>query len=114
VTDQRTTEERSGDGREPARDWDASELAIVLSHYKLGVIERIDAIDRGVGGGSKFRVRSEAGDHVLKRRREGRDQMSRVAFSHCVQVDLNRAGFPAPKLMGTARTRSSHSTAAAV
>jgi Ser/Thr protein kinase RdoA (MazF antagonist) len=98
---------RADPGGASPEPWDPAELAIVLSHFNLGVISTIEPIVRGVGGASKFRVRSESGEFVLKRRMEGRDLMSRVAFSHCVQVELARRGFPAPALMPTARTRSS-------
>ncbi|MEO1129714.1 MAG: phosphotransferase [Planctomycetota bacterium] len=92
---------------EAQADLDLGDLAIVLSHYDMGVIRSITPIDRGAGGTAKFLVDCEGGRFVLKRRVERREEMSRVAFTHAVHIELINKGFPAPTLIGTKRSRSS-------
>jgi homoserine kinase type II len=86
---------------------DPADLAIVLSHFNLGVIKAMTPITRGTPGTVKYEIDAERGRFILKRRREPRDQLDRVAFGHAVQIAITSAGFPAPKLVGTARHHSS-------
>lgn len=86
---------------------DPSDLAVVLSHFNLGVIRAMAPVARGTPGTVKYEIDAERGRFILKRRREQRDQIDRVAFGHAVQIAISSAGFPAPKLIGTARHHSS-------
>ncbi len=77
------------------------ELAIVLSHYDLGVIEQIRVFARGSPRAPKVRLRGRGGDFLLKRRAPGRDDPGRVAFAHAVQAHLSAAGYPVPAIIAT-------------
>jgi len=79
----------------------ASELAVVLSHYDLGVIESAREIPRGSRQSPKVLLKTGRGRYLLKRRAHGRDRPERVAFSHELLRHLRREGFPVPALMGT-------------
>lgn len=80
-----------------------TDLAVVLSHYELGVIEAIEPIERGSRRSPKFLIRSQKGLFVVKRRLERRDDMERVAFCHTVQDALARSEYPTPPLVRTSR-----------
>jgi len=86
---------------------DPTDLAIVVSHFNLGVIRAMVAVSRGAPGGVKYEVDSDRGRFLLKRRRESRDHLDRVTFVHAVEIALVEAGFPIPRLIGTARHHSS-------
>lgn len=86
---------------------DPADLAVVLSHYNLGVIRSMTPITRGAPGAVKYEVDAERGRFIVKRRRESREQLDRVAYGHAVQIALAGAGFPSPKLVGTSRQHSS-------
>ncbi len=88
---------------EPARRhrFEPHELAIVLSHYELGLIRQIAVYARGSLRSPKVRIRAERGEFLLKRRAPGRDDPYRVAFAHSVQLHLMERGFPVPALVGT-------------
>lgn len=77
------------------------ELAIVLSHYDLGVIESITEFPRGSRKAPKLLIVSETGKFLLKRRARGRDDPSKVAFSHSLQTFLASKQFPLPHIIGT-------------
>ncbi len=81
----------------------ASELAIVLSHFDLGVIDAIQPFVRGSRRAPKLLIRSERGGFLLKRRAEGRDDPERVALAHGVQRHLASRGFPVASLITTRR-----------
>ncbi len=83
------------------------ELAIVLSHYDLGVISKMQVLRRGTADSTKYVIRSERGDFLLKRRREGRDDLARIAYSHAVHVALLKQSFPTPVIVGTRRSNNS-------
>lgn len=78
-----------------------SELAIVLSHYDLGVIESAKEFPRGSRRSPKLLLRSEKGRFLLKRRASGRDDPQRVSFTHDLLLYLHRHGFPTPRLVAT-------------
>ncbi|MEO0476783.1 MAG: phosphotransferase [Planctomycetota bacterium] len=79
----------------------ADELAIVLSHYKLGVIDKIKEFPRGSRKAPKLLVISERGPFLLKRRALGKDEPEKVAFCHGIQLHLAGKQFPLPHLIGT-------------
>jgi len=84
----------------------ADELAIVLSHYDIGVIEKIREFPRGSRKAPKLLIKAEKAAYLLKRRaRGGKDDPERVAFCHGVQLHLAARQFPLPHLIGT-RTRN--------
>ncbi len=83
---------------------DASQLAIALSHYELGVIEQLPPLPLGDPSSMKRLVRCEHGLFLLKRRKERRDELERVQFTQRVHATLTDSGFPAPALVGTKRS----------
>ena len=85
----------------------ADELAIVLSHYDIGVIETIKEYPRGSRRAPKLLLRAEKGEFLLKRRARGKDDPFKVAFSHSLQLYLASKQFPLPHLMGTRRDNNS-------
>ena len=91
-------------GTGAARDrFGAEELAMVLSHYDLGVISEIKEFPRGSRKSPKLLLNSEAGQYLLKRRARGRDDLARVTFAHQIQMHLAARQFPLPHLVGTRR-----------
>jgi homoserine kinase type II len=79
----------------------AEELAVVLSHYDLGVISDIREFLRGSRRSPKLIITAERGRYLLKRRAKGRDNPYRVAFAHSIQMYLASKGFPIAQLVGT-------------
>lgn len=78
-----------------------SELAVVLSHYDIGVVESAKEFPRGSRRAPKLLLRSARGQFLLKRRAAGRDDPFKVAFSHALIVHLRNKNFPVPALIGT-------------
>lgn len=92
------------DDRVAERDrFDPPELAIVLSHYDLGVVTRIREYRRGSRRSPKVRIAAERGEFLLKRRAPGRADPRRVAFAQDLQIRLHGLGYPVPTIV---RTRS--------
>lgn len=85
----------------------AEELAMVLSHYDVGVISEIRDFPRGSRKSPKLLIEAEHGHFLLKRRARGRDDAPKVAFSHLIQLHLAAQQFPLPHLIGTRRSNSS-------
>jgi len=81
--------------------FDGHELAIVLSHYDLGVIEQLRVYPRGSRRSPKLRIKSKRGEFLLKRRAPGQDDPYRVAFAHDLQLHLAQRDYPVPGLIGT-------------
>lgn len=89
-------------------EFSPTELAVVCSHYDLGVIRSIKPVRAGSHGSPKARVQTFSGDYLLKRREGGSgsgsgggDDPFRVAATHVVQIHLAGAGFPVPRIIGT-------------
>jgi Ser/Thr protein kinase RdoA (MazF antagonist) len=78
-----------------------SELAVVLSHYDVGVIESAKEYPRGSRRAPKLLLRSPRGRYLLKRRASGKDDPFKVAFAHALVGHLREKGFPVPALIGT-------------
>jgi Ser/Thr protein kinase RdoA (MazF antagonist) len=78
-----------------------SELAVVLSHYDLGVIESAKEYPRGSRRSPKLLLRTAGGRYLLKRRAEGRDKPARVTFAHTLLWHLRQKGFPVPEMLTT-------------
>jgi homoserine kinase type II len=83
------------------------ELAIVLSHFDIGVIDSIVEFPRGSRKAPKLLVVSDHGKFLLKRRARGKDDPYKVAFSHALQLFLAGKQFPLPHLIGTRRENNS-------
>jgi len=85
----------------------ADELAIVLSHYDLGLIDSITEFPRGSRKAPKLLIVSEQGKFLLKRRARGKDDPFKVAFTHSLQLFVAAKQFPLPHLVGTRRDNNS-------
>jgi homoserine kinase type II len=85
----------------------AEELAIVMSHFDIGVLEQIVEYPRGSRKAPKLLVTSDQGKFLLKRRARGKDDPFKVAFSHALQLYLASKQFPLPHLIGTKRENNS-------
>jgi homoserine kinase type II len=83
------------------------ELAIVLSHFEIGVIDRVRAYPRGSRKAPKLLIEADSGTYLLKRRARGRDDPFKVAFCHQIQLHLAEQQFPLPHLIGTRRDNNS-------
>lgn len=80
---------------------------MVLSHYDLGVIQRIKSYPRGSRQSPKVLLRTDTGRYLLKRRAEGKDDPYKVAFCHQLQMTLADRHFPLPRLIGTKQRNNS-------
>jgi homoserine kinase type II len=85
----------------------AEELAIVLSHFDIGVIDSIVEFPRGSRKAPKLLIVSEQGKFLMKRRARGKDDPFKVAFCHALQLYLASKQFPLPHLIGTRRDNNS-------
>ncbi len=85
----------------------AEELAIVLSHLEIGVIDSIVDYPRGSRKAPKLLIVSEQGKFLLKRRARGKDDPYKVAFAHALQLYLASKQFPLPHLVGTKKDNNS-------
>ena len=83
------------------------ELAVVMSHFDIGVIESIVEFPRGSRKAPKLLISSEQGKFLLKRRARGKDDPFKVAFCHALQLYLAGQQFPLPHLIGTRRENNS-------
>src|SRR3954465_7463121 len=95
---------RQTGGRE---QFSAEELAIVLSHFDIGVIDSIVEYPRGSRKAPKLLIVAEHGKYLLKRRARGKDDPYKVAFSHALQLYLANKQFPLPHLVGTRKDNNS-------
>src|SRR3982750_2495885 len=85
----------------------AEELAVLLSHFELGIIESATEYPRGSRKAPKLLIVSDQGKFLLKRRAKGKDEPFRVAFCHAIQLYLAGKQFPLPHLIGTKRDNNS-------
>src|SRR5688500_3950144 len=76
------------------------ELAIVLSHFDIGIIDSIVEFPRGSRKAPKLLIVAEQGKFLLKRRARGKDDPFKVAFCHAIQLYLASKQFPLPHLIG--------------
>lgn len=77
------------------------ELAVVLSHYDLGIIESAREFARGSRQSPKLLLNAPTGRYLLKRRAVGRDKPERVEFTHALLHHLHDRGFSVPRLVET-------------
>ncbi len=87
--------------------YDTFELAMVLSHYPVGIIQKCTPFPRGSRKAPKLVIRSDLGYFLLKRRARGKDDPFKVAFCHGIQLHLAAKGFPLPHLIGTRQDNNS-------
>jgi hypothetical protein len=101
----------SGTGTSPragAREtFGPEELACVLSHFDIGVIDSIVEFPRGSRKAPKLLIVAEHGKFLLKRRARGKDDPFKVAFCHALQLYLASKQFPLPHLLGTKHENNS-------
>lgn len=99
----------SGQARQPGQReaFSAEELAIVLSHFDIGVIDSIIDYPKGSRKAPKLLIVSEQGKFLLKRRARGKDDPFKVAFCHSLQLYLAAKQFPLPHLIGTKKDNNS-------
>ncbi len=79
----------------------AEELAICLSHYDLGIIKKIQEFPRGSRRAPKVVIDAQKGKFLFKRRAKGKNDLTKVAFTHQLQLSLAQQNFPLPHLIGT-------------
>src|SRR5262245_60227244 len=85
-----------------------SELAVVLSHYDLGLVESAREYARGSRHSPKLLLQTAAGPFLLKRRAEGRGHPERITFTHELFSQLRDRKFPIPQIVLTRDTQNSH------
>ncbi|MGB7161135.1 MAG: phosphotransferase [Tepidisphaeraceae bacterium] len=85
----------------------AEELAIVMSHFDIGVIDSVVDFPRGSRKAPKLLIVSEQGKFLMKRRARGKDDPFKVAFCHALQLYLAAKQFPLPHLIGTRKENNS-------
>src|SRR5262245_10800178 len=85
----------------------AEELATVLSHYEIGIIDTLQEFPRGSRKAPKLLIISDRGKFLLKRRARGKDDPFKVAFCHALQLYLASKQFPLPHLIGTKKDNNS-------
>ncbi len=85
----------------------SQELAIVLSHYDLGIVHGAAEFPRGSHASAKIVVNTDRGKYLVKRRPRGKDDPFRVAFAHALQNYLAGKNFPLPHLIGTKEQNNS-------
>src|SRR5215216_4942338 len=95
---------RQTGGRE---QFSAEELAVVLSHFDIGVIDSVVEYPRGSRKAPKLLIVSEQGKFLLKRRARGKNDPFKVAFCHAIQLYLASKQFPLPHLIGTKKENNS-------
>ena len=79
----------------------AKELAVVLSHYDIGIIQQINSLTAGNRRAPKKIIISDHGKYLLKRRAAGKDDRYRVAFAHTIHVHFSEKSFPVSRLIPT-------------
>jgi len=85
----------------------AEEVAVVLSHYDLGIIESVLEFPRGSRRAPKILINCQQGKYLLKRRARGKDDANKVAFAHALQLFLASRQFPIAHLIGTREDNNS-------
>ena len=109
MASERSANSGSGQSRPAGQreSFSGEELAIVLSHFDVGIIDSIVEFPRGSRKAPKLLIVSEQGKFLLKRRARGRDDPFKVAFTHALQLYLAGKQFPLPHLIGTKRENNS-------
>jgi homoserine kinase type II len=77
----------------------SQELALVLSHYDVGIIQQIKPLEAGNSHAPKQVISSDTGKYLLKRRAKGKDDHFHVALAHAIQQHLKDKNFPLARLV---------------
>jgi Ser/Thr protein kinase RdoA (MazF antagonist) len=85
----------------PKAHFTSQELAKVLSHYDIGIIEKVSPLAAGNARAPKLILKTGTGTFLLKRRPHGKDDPRRVALAHDVQRFLAEQNFPLARLKST-------------
>src|SRR4051812_19308405 len=104
-----STTSGTGQGKQVGQreTFSAEELAVILSHFDIGVIDSIVDYPRGSRKAPKLLIVSEQGKFLLKRRARGKNDPYKGAFCHALQLFLAGKQFPLPHLIGTRRENNS-------
>jgi Ser/Thr protein kinase RdoA (MazF antagonist) len=70
------------------------ELAMVLSHYDIGIIQDLRSLSAGNPLAPKTVIVSDRGLYIVKRRPHGKDDPYRVSLSHAIREYLQGKGYP--------------------
>jgi Ser/Thr protein kinase RdoA (MazF antagonist) len=70
------------------------ELAVVLSHYDIGIIQQLKSLSAGNPEAPKTIIVSDRGLFIVKRRPHGKDDPYRVSLAHAVREHLLAKGYP--------------------
>ncbi len=84
-----------------AEEISGKDLALVLSHYELGAINRIAEYRKGSRRSAKVIVGADKGKYLLKRRAQGINIKTQVLFAHTIQKQLEEHRFPVAGLVST-------------
>jgi Ser/Thr protein kinase RdoA (MazF antagonist) len=79
----------------------SNELAMVLSHYDIGIIQQLKALNAGNPQAPKTIIVSDRGLYVVKRRPHGKDDPFRVSLAHAIRERLLKKGYPVAAMVRT-------------
>ncbi len=71
-----------------------NELAVVLSHYDIGIIKQLRSLNAGNPQAPKTLIVSDRGFYIVKRRPHGKDDPYRVSLAHAIREFLLARGYP--------------------
>ncbi len=94
------TQQSGGSSGERER-FEGHELAIVLSHFDLGIIDRVKEFPKGSRRAPKLVIKADRGAYLIKRRAQDKCDPGMVAFAQYLQLHLASKQFPLPHLIGT-------------
>jgi Ser/Thr protein kinase RdoA (MazF antagonist) len=77
------------------------ELAVVLSHYDIGVIQSLRSLSAGNPQAPKTVIVSDKGLFIIKRRPHGKDDPHRVSLAHAIRLHLQKNGYPVAAMVRT-------------
>jgi len=77
----------------------SNEMAVVLSHFDIGIIRQLKSLSAGNPQTPKTVVVSDKGLYILKRRPHGKDDPIRVSLAHAIRAFLVTRGYPVAAAM---------------
>lgn len=77
------------------------ELAAVLSHYDIGIIQSMRSLSAGNPQAPKTVIVSDRGLYIVKRRPHGKDDLVRVGLTHAIRQHLLKEGYPVAAMVRT-------------
>jgi Ser/Thr protein kinase RdoA (MazF antagonist) len=78
-----------------------NELALVLSHYDIGIIQNLRSLNAGNPLAPKTVIASDRGLYIVKRRPHGKDELVRVGLAHAIRQHLLKKGYPVAAMVRT-------------